>query len=126
MMFIKNSKLLVELNMNNMLIEKIELACIVMKSPEDRVIVIAPHLNIVGFGKTQQEAEADFDSAINKFFKYHHKNNTLEAKLDSLGFKKSDHTSTAPKEFNVPTHLLKNFGSITNSQVKNYPAPVYN
>lgn len=85
-------------------------------------LAIAPHLNLVGFGKTEDEALKDFDKAVSTFLKFHHKNGTFEAKLLSLGWQKSDHTHQPPSEFKVPTYLLEGGRKLTGNKTVNVPA----
>ena len=71
-----------------------------------RFIAIAPHINIVGFGKSEDEAVKDFDKAVKCFIHFHEKNKNLHAKLLTLGWKIVDNYETiAPKHFSVPTEL---------------------
>lgn len=74
----------------------------------NRFIAVAPHLNIVGFGKTADVALNDFDLAVKSFIQFHQKNNNLNQKLINLGWKVIDHQNQAPKDFSVPTGMLKN------------------
>lgn len=57
-----------------------------------RYIAYSPHLKLVGFGKTIEEAESDFDVAISDFFSFHKQQGTLHAKLINLGYKLNGNT----------------------------------
>jgi hypothetical protein len=100
---------------------KINLEYAMIMSGDDRYIAVAPHLNIVGFGKSAKEAEDDFDKAVKCFFNFHKKNKNLHAKLINLGWTLIDHKSVAPKNFSVPTELLVN-AKIQNTASKAYAA----
>jgi len=86
-----------------------------------RFLAVAPHLKIVGFGKTEKEAIKDFDKAVNTFLLFHEKFKNLHAKLLSLGWNTVDHKIQAPVNFNVPTDLLVN-AHIKNTSSKAYAA----
>ena len=87
-----------------------------------RFIAVAPHINIVGFGKSEDEAVKDFDKAVKCFIHFHEKNKNLHAKLLTLGWKVADNYETiAPKQFSVPTELLAN-ATIQKSASKHYAA----
>lgn len=80
----------------------------ILTNNNGRYIVYAPHLNIVGFGKSAEEAEYDLEIAIHDFFSFHHKENQLKQKLISLGYTFFDHTSKEPEKWSMPVHFLKN------------------
>lgn len=73
----------------------------------DRFIAYAPHLNLMGFGRSAEEALLDFDKALDIFFAFHQENRNLHQKLISLGFKLVDHKSVSPENFTIPTHLIE-------------------
>lgn len=87
---------------------EIKIAYAVLTNNRGRFIVYSPHLNVVGYGKSSEEAEADFEVAIQDFISFHYSENQLREKLISLGYRFYDHKSKAPDNFSVPTELLRN------------------
>jgi hypothetical protein len=65
--------------------EKIEPNCIVFSnSKKDRYFAYSVHLNLVGFGRTAEEAKTDFETALSDFVSFHKERGTLQDKLISL------------------------------------------
>lgn len=87
--------------------ELIEVVFAVLSTKSKRFLACSPHLNLVGFGKTEDEAVADFEKALDDFMEFHEKQGNLHAKLINLGYKHVDHKTHAPKDFVVPTELLE-------------------
>ena len=54
-------------------------------------IVYSPALEISGYGKTLEEAQADFHHAVNIFVEETTANGTLEKAFQTLGWKRIDH-----------------------------------
>ena len=73
-----------------------------------RYYAVAPHLRIVGYGNSSEEALEDFDKAAKCFIRFHLRNKNLKAKLLNLGWKLDNSTPVTPKEWTVPTHMFEN------------------
>ena len=57
----------------------------------DTAIFYSPALEISGYGKTIEEAQADFHNAVKIFVEETTASGTLERALESLGWKRVDH-----------------------------------
>jgi hypothetical protein len=99
---------------------KITINCLIaFITDNERFVAYSPHLRIVGYGRTSEEAMADFEVAIKQFMAFHYKNKTLEKKLVKLGWVIENSNTKAPNDFSVPTELLYN-SKISNTMHKRY------
>jgi hypothetical protein len=75
----------------------------------DNFIVYSPHLEVSGYGKTQQEAMDSFNHCLGVFFDYTVNKKTLHQELISLGWQLKKGTIKKPLKINAPSmsELLK-------------------
>lgn len=59
-------------------------------------IVYSPALNIIGYGKTYDEAVSDFEFCLGEFFHSTLTNGSFEKELSRLGWKCQEEQMTAP------------------------------
>lgn len=76
---------------------------------DDNFIVYSPHLEVSGYGKTQQEAMDSFNHCLGVFFDYTVNKKTLHEELISLGWQLKKGTIKKPLKINAPSmsELLK-------------------
>lgn len=67
---------------------KIDVRLLLMQFEDENHIffVYSPHLDLTGYGRTLQEAKLAFEDALNDFFDYTVKHNTLQNVLSKLGW----------------------------------------
>lgn len=64
--------------------EKIKPNCIIFSIGKDRYFAYSAPLNLVGFGRSAEEAKTDFETALSDFVSFHKKRGTLQDKLISF------------------------------------------
>ena len=65
--------------------EKIETNCIIFSNiGKDRYFAYSAPLNLVGFGRSAEEAKTDFETALSDFVSFHKKSGTLQDKIISF------------------------------------------
>lgn len=66
-------------------------------------VVYSPALEIMGYGRTDEEADADFDFCVREFFHSTTNNGTFEREMSRLGWirKKTDETLTSPSLLDI-------------------------
>lgn len=76
---------------------------------DDNFIVYSPHLEVSGYGKTQDAAMDSFNHCLGVFFDYTVKKKTLHEELISLGWQLKKGTIKKPLKINAPSmsELLK-------------------
>jgi hypothetical protein len=78
-------------------------------------IVYTPHLEVSGYGKTEDEAMNSFNIALREFLDYITNKKTLHAVLTQLGWVLKKGTQKHPKKISAPewTDLLKSNQDLT-------------
>lgn len=76
----------------------------------DNFIIYSPHLEVTGYGKSEDEAMQSFNHSLAAFLDYTVNKKTLHEELASLGWQLKKGTSKNPKRINAPSwrELLKN------------------
>lgn len=64
-----------------------------------------PSLDITGYGKTEKEASDSLDVMVDEFISYSTKNNTLDAALKELGWKKKTELPLLTDQIKHDDHL---------------------
>ena len=59
-------------------------------------IVYAPSLNVIGYGKTYDEADSDFEFCLSEFFRSTMSNGSFEREMEKLGWRMDKQLMTAP------------------------------
>jgi hypothetical protein len=77
-------------------------------------IIYSPHLDITGYGLTEEEALLSFNHCLGVFLDYTVKKKTIHQELVSLGWELKKGTSKNPKRINAPSwgDLIKNNHSL--------------
>jgi hypothetical protein len=80
----------------------------------DNFIVYSPHLEVTGYGKSEDEAMNSFNHCLGVFLDYTVNKKTLHKELATLGWVLVKGTSKKPRKINAPTvtDLLKNNASL--------------
>ncbi len=81
---------------------------------EDNFIIYSPHLEVTGYGKSEEEAMQSFNHSLGIFLDYTVKKKTLHEELLSLGWELKKGSAKNPKKVNAPSwsDLLKNNASL--------------
>jgi len=81
---------------------------------EDNFIVYCPHLEVTGYGKSEEEAMQSFNHSLGVFLDYTVNKKTLHEELISLGWELKKGTAKNPKKINAPSwgDLIKNNASL--------------
>lgn len=76
----------------------------------DNFIIYSPHLEVTGYGKSEDEAMQSFNHCLGVFLDYTVNKKTLHEELISLGWELKKGTVKNPKKINAPSwgDLLKN------------------
>lgn len=69
---------------------------------EDNYIMYTPHLDISGYGKTEDEARSSFETSLKMLLDYTLNKKTLVNLLSSLGWKLVKGTVKKPKKITAP------------------------
>jgi hypothetical protein len=102
---------------------KAEIVLISFKE-EDNFIIYSPHLDVTGYGKSEEEAMQSFNHCLSVFLDYTVNKKTLHKELVSLGWELKKGTIKNPKKVNAPSwgNLLKKNASLeelfTNQNIK--------
>lgn len=88
---------------------------------EDNFIVYSPHLEVTGYGKSEEEAMQSFNHCLGVFLDYTVNKKTLHKELATLGWVLVKGIAKNPKKISAPsvTDLLKNntsLGQLLNKQ----------
>ena len=77
---------------------------------QDNYIVYSPHLEVTGYGKTEDEAMTSFNYCLGTFLDYTVNKKTLHDELVSLGWELKKGSAKNPKKVNAPSFgdLVKN------------------
>lgn len=81
---------------------------------EDNFIVYSPHLEVTGYGKSEEEAMESFNHSLGVVLDYTVNKKTLHEELISLGWELKKGTAKNPKKINAPSwgDLIKNNASL--------------
>lgn len=76
---------------------------------EENYIIYSPHLEVTGYGKSEDEAMESFNHCLGVFLDYTVNKKTLHKELISLGWELKKGTIKNPKKINAPSisELLK-------------------
>ena len=76
---------------------------------EENYIIYSPHLEVTGYGKSEEEAMESFNHCLGVFLDYTVNKKTLHKELISLGWELKKGTIKDPKKINAPSisELLK-------------------
>ena len=76
---------------------------------EENYIIYSPHLEVTGYGKSEEEAMESFNHCLGVFLDYTVNKKTLHKELISLGWELKKGTIKNPKKINAPSisELLK-------------------
>ena len=76
---------------------------------QDNYIVYSPHLEVTGYGKSEEEAMQSFNHCLGAFLEYTVNKKTLHKELISLGWELKKGSAKNPKKINAPSisDLLK-------------------
>lgn len=66
-------------------------------------ILYSPHLEIYGYGNTEEEAKESFEICLGSFLDYTTKKNTFFQELERLGWELKRGTTKKPKKLNPPS-----------------------
>jgi hypothetical protein len=69
----------------------------------DTFIVYSPHLEVTGYGQSQQEAMDSFNHCLGVFLDYTVNKKTLHEELVTLGWVLKKGSAKRPKKINAPT-----------------------
>lgn len=70
---------------------------------KDVHIVYSPHLDVSGYGKTEDEAKRSFNHCLGEFLDYSTKKKTLHNELVKLGWTLKSGTAKRPKKVIAPS-----------------------
>lgn len=77
-------------------------------------IVYSPHLDVSGYGVTEEEAMDSFNNSLKQFLDYTTNKKTLHKELTNLGWELKKGTPKKPKKINAPSFddLINNNDSL--------------
>lgn len=70
---------------------------------EDNYIIYSPHLEVTGYGKSEEEAMVSFNHCLGAFLDYTTNKKTLHEELARLGWELKKGTVKRPRKINAPS-----------------------
>lgn len=82
---------------------KVNLILVSFQDENGIQFIYSPHLDLTGYGNTEQEAKDSFNIAFEDFVDYTIKKRTLPSILEKLGWTLKGGTKKKPKKINAPS-----------------------
>ena len=70
---------------------------------DNNYIHYSPHLEVYGYGLTEEEAKQSFDHSLEEFLSYTHNKRTLVKELERMGWVLKKGTPKQPKKISPPS-----------------------